>query len=535
VIDRLADWIGVRSEDWLNYVGIGLLLFGLAFLFKYSVEQGWLVPTVRVGFGAALGSVLSWAGLRVYDTRRRLRRVLLGGSSATFYATVFAAYQLYGLVAYPVAFGSMLLVTVATIGLAVRQEASSLAVIGTVGGLGTPFLLYGPAEGVSGLAAYTCIVLAGACAIVFVKGWRSLLYTSVAGGWLVFLVAALRAGRIGPRPSDAWALQVGIGVAWLLLAGTPVARALYRRARPAEGTGAALRGWIDRLLGDAGPVYGLVPASPLLALGASRLLWSPPNTVWALVAGAGALIYAGAALGLQRASLDRYAPMHGLVAAVLAAYGLSEALDGSALLVAWAVEGVGLLAVARRLNAGTLRWAGHALFVILMVGLGGRLADAPSEGRPLMQPAVLSELAVLGSLVGAARLVRRRWLRGTYWGVALGGWLAWWFQGLGPVGHGQAYVSVIWGVTAAGLLLGGAWTDRRPLQIGGLATLGLFVGKLFFVDLAALPALGRIALFLGFGGVFLAISYLLPGLTMGPSRQPGAEEDEEDLPSSPKT
>jgi uncharacterized membrane protein len=224
--------------------------------------------------------------------------------------------------------------------------------------------------------------------------------------------------------------------------------------------------------------------------------------------------------------------MHGLVAAVLAAYGLSEALDGSALLVAWAVEGTGLLAVARRLDAVALRWAGHALFVILMLGLGGRLADAPPGGRPLMQPAVLSELAVLGSLVGAAWLAGRRWLRGIYWSVALGGWLTWWFQGLSPVVHGQAYVSVIWGVTAAGLLLGGAWTDRRPLQIGGLATLGLFVGKLFFVDLAALPALGRIALFLGFGAVFLAISYLLPGLTMGASPQPEAEEDEEDLPSS---
>jgi uncharacterized membrane protein len=299
LLDRLVSGVDLRSEDWLNYVGIGLLLFGLAFLFRYSVEQGWLVPTVRVGFGVALGSVLLGTGLRVYGTRRRLRQVLLGGSSATFYATVFAAYQLYGLVAYPVAFGSMVLITVATIGLAVRQNDPSLAIIGTIGGLGTPFLLSGPAESVGGLAAYTCTVLAGACTIVFVKGWRALLYTTVAGGWLVFLVASVQAGTLGARPPDVWTLQVGIGVGWLLLAGTPVARALYRRKRPGTARGTALRGRIDRLLGEAMPAYGLVLPSPLLGLGASRLLWSPPDAVWATVAGAGALIYAGTTLGLS--------------------------------------------------------------------------------------------------------------------------------------------------------------------------------------------------------------------------------------------
>ena len=41
----------LTSEDWLSYVGIGLLLFGFAFLFEYSIEQEGLVPMVRVGFG----------------------------------------------------------------------------------------------------------------------------------------------------------------------------------------------------------------------------------------------------------------------------------------------------------------------------------------------------------------------------------------------------------------------------------------------------------------------------------------------------
>ena len=43
------------SEYWLNKIGIGLVLFGVAFLFKFSVDQGWLTPLVRLGFGVALG------------------------------------------------------------------------------------------------------------------------------------------------------------------------------------------------------------------------------------------------------------------------------------------------------------------------------------------------------------------------------------------------------------------------------------------------------------------------------------------------
>lgn len=78
LFDRLVAWAGGRSEDWLNYVGIGLLLFGLSFLFKYFVDRGWLVPVVRVGFGALLGTVLLVGGLRIYESRHRLRRVLLG-------------------------------------------------------------------------------------------------------------------------------------------------------------------------------------------------------------------------------------------------------------------------------------------------------------------------------------------------------------------------------------------------------------------------------------------------------------------------
>ena len=38
---------------WLNRIGIALLLFGVLFLFKYSIDNGWLKPWIRVAFGLA--------------------------------------------------------------------------------------------------------------------------------------------------------------------------------------------------------------------------------------------------------------------------------------------------------------------------------------------------------------------------------------------------------------------------------------------------------------------------------------------------
>jgi uncharacterized membrane protein len=522
---RLRSWGRVRSEDWLNYVGIGLFLFGVAFLFRYTVEQGWLVPAVRVGLGAALGTGLLATGLRLPRSRRRLRPVLLGGSGATFYVTLFAAYQLYGLIAYTTAFGAMGLVTVGLVGLAVRQAAPTLAIVGVLGGLGTPFLLHNEAGGLAGLSLYLLVVIGGACAVFWGRGWQSLLYTTVGGGWAAFFVAVVRATAAAPTPPDRWALQAGIGAAWLLLAGTPVLRALRRHRAPDRWPLVPPPQWLRPVLGGGRPAYGLVAASPFFAVACTRLLWTAPDGTWPVVAGLGAAAYAGVALGLRRASLSGHAAPHGLVAAVLAAYGLTEALGGAALLVGWSVEGLLLLALGRRVGEATLRRTGHALFALVAALLAVRLSQAGSGGAPIGTPAALSELAVLGLGVAASAAVDARALRWGYRGGALTGWLGWTVHELAPLPDGQAYVSVLWGLTATTLLVAGARTDRRPPQMAGLAVLAAFVGKLFLVDLASLAPLWRIALFLGFGGAFLGVSYLLPGLLPSPSGSAPAPDE----------
>ena len=47
-VSRLLDR---GPQFWISRVGIGLLLAGVVYLFKYAVDQGWLTPPIRVAFG----------------------------------------------------------------------------------------------------------------------------------------------------------------------------------------------------------------------------------------------------------------------------------------------------------------------------------------------------------------------------------------------------------------------------------------------------------------------------------------------------
>ncbi|MFQ5607470.1 MAG: DUF2339 domain-containing protein, partial [Candidatus Zixiibacteriota bacterium] len=70
----------LKSEFLLNKLGIGLLLFGVVFLFKYSIDQGWITPAVRVACGLALGVALLGFGSKLYSRRHHFSLVLLGGA-----------------------------------------------------------------------------------------------------------------------------------------------------------------------------------------------------------------------------------------------------------------------------------------------------------------------------------------------------------------------------------------------------------------------------------------------------------------------
>jgi uncharacterized membrane protein len=492
-----------NGEFWLNKIGIGLVLFGMTFLFRYSIEQGWLTPEVRVVFGASVGAVLLAAGLRLGDEQRSLAQVLLGGGIGVFYIVVFSAFQLYGLLGYNTAFAAMVAVTVLAFALAVRDDQPWLALIGAKGGLGTPFLLYTGGGDLLWLVGYTTIIVAASTGLVVLRGWRGLLWTVVLGGWAVHLVAYVQS--IAPAglgtEQERWAIQGTVVILWTLFA--IVVPAWEHRSGWEVGSAGA--GQATRWHRGA-HLHLLAAVTGLALLGMTVAVWQPAAATWGWAAIAIGAAYAASCrvlLGrdgeLARAQL--------FAGSVLIAIGCVAALGGERLYVSLAALALLFHLAARRLGSGWQAALGHSILAALAMWFIVRLDSGGISGswRALADP------LVIGAAFLAAREVREAHPRRFYRTLVHIAILAFLWRELNPLVGGAALVSSAWGAYALGLLGVGVTRNLQSLQKIALLTILLVVAKLFLVDLAALEALWRILLFLGLGSLLLLASYGLRG------------------------
>ena len=501
------------SEYWLSRVGIGLVLFGVVFLFKYAVDQGWLTPAARVALGTALATALYVLGIKLHFEKPWFSRILLGGGIAAFYITGFAATQLYALVSYQVGFGLMLSVTLLAFYSALRQDQPVLSLIGVIGGLATPFLLVSDAGTAIGFATYVSALTIGACAMFYFKGWSTLLWVSVVGGWGALAAGADVAGAFGANlpAGERWAFQGGAVVAWLAFWLSPVARELGARQESNRPSMSAVQ---DR------EAHLMAVGMPVVALWFSSAIWPMPAALWGWIAVAGAALYAATGQALHRTGKTDLGFSHLASGVVLITIALGILLDGGWLLLAWAAEATALHYIGARTRTQMTSTSGHILFAVVLTWLFVRLLGGTATGIVVFNAIALTDLTVIGLMIAAARALHSAEER---WGYLLGAHaavLTWLWRELTQLPNGSGYVTVAWGVFAVILLVAGLLRGMVPLRRVALGTLILVVGKLFLVDLANVEGVWRIMLFLGFGLVFLTLSYYFRSLW-----EPGAKRE----------
>ena len=176
------------GTQWVVWVGGLALALGGFFLVRYSIEQGWFGPAMRVALGALLALTLLAAG---EWTRRNeihtgitglpaayIPGVLTAAGTAIAYADAYAAYALYGFIGPAIAFLLLGAVALATLAAALLH-GPALAGLGLVGAYLTPLIVSTEVPSYWGLYLYLAVVTAAAFALARARLWRWLAITAV--------------------------------------------------------------------------------------------------------------------------------------------------------------------------------------------------------------------------------------------------------------------------------------------------------------------------------------------------------------------
>jgi uncharacterized membrane protein len=182
--------LGTRWAVWVG--GVALALGGL-FLVRYSIEQGLLGPGARIAAGALFAAALIAAG--EWMRRREIASpfagvpsahvpgVLTAAGTSTAFATVYAAYALYGMIGPAAAFVLLGAVAVATM-FASGLHGPALAALGLVGALVSPLLVSSAEPKLWPVVLYLAFVVFAAYGLARLRIWRWLALSAAAGAIL---------------------------------------------------------------------------------------------------------------------------------------------------------------------------------------------------------------------------------------------------------------------------------------------------------------------------------------------------------------
>jgi uncharacterized membrane protein len=179
---------GAIGKLWLNRIGIIAILIGVSYFLKYAFESNWIGPSARVVLGLFAGiAIVLWSELFRKKSQVAFSYPLKAIGIGTLYLSLWGAYQIYHLLPSSGAFIAMIVVTTATITLALTQDAEILASFALLGGFSTPVLLSSGENHEIILFAYVCLLDLAVLAMVAFKPWRRLTLGSFVGTAVLYI------------------------------------------------------------------------------------------------------------------------------------------------------------------------------------------------------------------------------------------------------------------------------------------------------------------------------------------------------------
>lgn len=359
------DWGGKLT----GFIGIGLLLIGVAFMVGYAVNQGWIGPLGRVAMGAGFGVFLLGLAERLERRQRRLIkplvRILSGGGMAVLYLCIFAAFGLYKLI--PELATAVLLFACAllTFGLARRYRSEVMAFVGLIGAFLTPLALLSGDVSLPFVLSYIALINLPLLGFAISQSWH-VLY-NVAGLLTGFLLLILAAEQ--PEADRMFILGFGIvsSVQFILLG------LLRMRSERSENMERFDQLRLTSIC--AGVLFFFHP-----------LLYKQPDVLSATLFGFMAISAIGfaVALRLRQQKIEGEAAIFFVSMMLSLSLALRALLDGSVLTLAWSIQGLALCALGLKLRVPIAQLLGLLLGMSAM--FKGLTLDVVSSAQTPWQP-----------------------------------------------------------------------------------------------------------------------------------------------------
>lgn len=328
-----------------------VLLAG-GFYMQMASGRGWIPKEAKVAIAVALGALAVFLGDRFLRRDARVLGMgLVGAGLGVVFGALYGGHALYGLYRFEPAAVALVGVIAAGMVMAVRHDASPIALLAVLGGFLIPALSSSASGGDAGakrdvLFAYLTVLDLGVLGVALARRWRALEWLAFAGTWLLFAVWYHRTAAPVPMLTLAWCA----GFFAIFLA-VPLVYHLRRRIALSP----------DRLaLVVLDGAFGFGFACEILDGVLDQLAW---------VAAALAVIYVAlTALVRRRLPGDQLAyAAFAIVAAGFATLTVPLMLREEGIVLAWALEAPVLAYLGTRYRLRNVRIAGAAV-VILAAG-----------------------------------------------------------------------------------------------------------------------------------------------------------------------
>ena len=196
--DRPREFETQVGLTWISRIGAVTLIFAVAFIFKYAVDNQWIGESGRIILGILAGLACVATGDRIWHRgHRTYAQAISGLGIAVLYLSFYASFAFYHLLPQSAPFALMTLTTALAGALALRYEAPAIAVLGLIGGYLTPVLLSTGEDHPVIFFSYIFLLDLGALALARVRKWLALQFLAFVA--TVFLYTAWMREHFAPE------------------------------------------------------------------------------------------------------------------------------------------------------------------------------------------------------------------------------------------------------------------------------------------------------------------------------------------------